>query len=178
MAKYTINDTTLTAIADAIREKSGTTGGIDPANMAALIAAIEAGGGISGYDVACGMFVPAENIARPVVDTGWGEAPDLTKRVGVACIGFQPADTPNEYRNLAFVEALNANINQSVNSYRVYAYMNATATTPSIGNAKNFAQGANSCKYNSDGTIQLCGYTTAWHFAAGHIYIWFAVKEQ
>lgn len=43
MAKYTINDTTLVAIADAIRAKSGTTGGIDPANMAALIEGIQAG---------------------------------------------------------------------------------------------------------------------------------------
>lgn len=54
MAKYTINDTTLFAIANAIREKSGTTGGIDPENMAALIAAIEAGGG--------GSFLPFSNI--------------------------------------------------------------------------------------------------------------------
>lgn len=43
MAKYTINDTTLVAIADAIRAKSGTPGGIDPASMAALIEGIQTG---------------------------------------------------------------------------------------------------------------------------------------
>lgn len=59
MAKYTINDTTLVAIADAIRAKSGTTDGIDPANMAALIAAIEVGGG-GGGDFLYGTITPTE----------------------------------------------------------------------------------------------------------------------
>jgi hypothetical protein len=45
MAKYTINDTTLTGIADAIRAKGGTSAALTPAQMPEAIAAIQAGGG-------------------------------------------------------------------------------------------------------------------------------------
>ena len=58
MAKYTINDTTLTGIADAIRAKGGTTAALTPAQMAEAIAAIEAGGGGGGYKT--GTFTLAE----------------------------------------------------------------------------------------------------------------------
>lgn len=47
MAKYTINDTTLTSIADAIRAKGGTSAALTPSQMAEAIAAIQAGGGDS-----------------------------------------------------------------------------------------------------------------------------------
>lgn len=43
--KYTINDTTLTSIADAIRAKGGTSAALTPAQMPEAIAAIQAGGG-------------------------------------------------------------------------------------------------------------------------------------
>lgn len=46
--KYTINDTTLTSIADAIRAKGGTTAALTPSQMAEAIAAIQAGGGGGG----------------------------------------------------------------------------------------------------------------------------------
>ena len=45
MAKYTINDTTLTSIADAIRAKGGTSAALTPTQMPEAIAAIQAGGG-------------------------------------------------------------------------------------------------------------------------------------
>lgn len=48
MSKYSINDTTLTAIADAIREKGGTSAPILANGMAAAIAAIQAGGAGGG----------------------------------------------------------------------------------------------------------------------------------
>ena len=44
MAKYSIEDSTLVAIGDAIREKSGTTETMTPSEMATAISAIEAGG--------------------------------------------------------------------------------------------------------------------------------------
>ena len=49
MAKVFIEETTLTAIGDAIRGKTGKTELIDPANMSTEIASIEAGGGGGGY---------------------------------------------------------------------------------------------------------------------------------
>lgn len=45
MAKYSIEDTTLTNIADAIREKNGETTQYNPVDMPAAIAAIQGGGG-------------------------------------------------------------------------------------------------------------------------------------
>lgn len=50
MAKVFIEETTLTAIGDAIRGKTGKTELIDPANMSTEIAGIEAGGGGGGYE--------------------------------------------------------------------------------------------------------------------------------
>lgn len=52
MAKVFIEETTLTAIGDAIRSKTGKTGLIDPLNMGAEIEAIETGSGGSGTDEA------------------------------------------------------------------------------------------------------------------------------
>lgn len=57
MSKYLIEDTTLTSIADAIREKGGTTDPILAGSMAAAIAAIETGGSVEPFtSVVCGDF--------------------------------------------------------------------------------------------------------------------------
>lgn len=48
MANYIIQDTTLTNIANAIREKNGTEDTYKPSDMAAAISAIQAGGGSGG----------------------------------------------------------------------------------------------------------------------------------
>lgn len=50
MADYIIQDTTLTAIADAIREKIGETAALTPATMATAIAGIETGGASSDIE--------------------------------------------------------------------------------------------------------------------------------
>ena len=50
MAKYVIEDTTLTGIAGAIREKNGTTNTYKPTEMAAAIAAIVSGGSGGGLN--------------------------------------------------------------------------------------------------------------------------------
>ena len=50
MAKYVIEDTTLTGIAGAIREKNGTTDTMKPTEMAAAIAAIVSGGSGGGFN--------------------------------------------------------------------------------------------------------------------------------
>ncbi|MBQ7292175.1 MAG: leucine-rich repeat protein [Clostridia bacterium] len=47
MSKYVIDGETLSAIADSIRDKKGTTANINPENMPAEIASIETGGGDS-----------------------------------------------------------------------------------------------------------------------------------
>ena len=69
MAKYTINDTTLTSIADAIRAKGGTTAALTPAQMAEAIAAIQAGGGGSGAWYQTGEITFAEELSNST--HGW-----------------------------------------------------------------------------------------------------------
>ena len=51
MAKVFIEETTLTAIGDAIRSKTGKTELIDPANMSTEIASITTGAGGGGYEI-------------------------------------------------------------------------------------------------------------------------------
>ena len=64
MANVVINDTHLTNIASAIREKNGTTNTYKPGDMAAAISAIAAGGGDTGYKdyyVNCKIYSSAES---------------------------------------------------------------------------------------------------------------------
>lgn len=77
MATYAIEDTTLTAIANAIREKGGTNAAMTPAEMAALIDAIEAGGGVpEGLTaVTAGSFTPTSNTTSYSVKHGLGTTP-------------------------------------------------------------------------------------------------------
>lgn len=73
MSKYSIEDTTLTAIADAIREKGGTSDPILTEGMAAAIAAIEAGGGC-----AIGTIIPADtSIDALEIDHNLGAIPEF-----------------------------------------------------------------------------------------------------
>lgn len=60
MAKWIIEDTTLTDIADAIRAKDGSTNPIMVAELASAIANIPSGGGENFPKVACGSFQPLQ----------------------------------------------------------------------------------------------------------------------
>lgn len=64
MAKYAIDDTTLTDIADAIRAKNQSSDTMTPAEMAAAIAGISAGGGVpSGLSaIEVISFTPSSNL--------------------------------------------------------------------------------------------------------------------
>ena len=59
MAEYKVQSESLTAIADAIREKAGTSDALTLAGMAEAIAAIEAGGGVVCNS---GVYTPAEDV--------------------------------------------------------------------------------------------------------------------
>lgn len=80
MADYIIQDTTLTAIADAIREKAGGTAALTPAAMVTAIEGIETGGGLpDGISaIASGTFTPTSNItSRYSVAHGLGVIPNF-----------------------------------------------------------------------------------------------------
>ena len=70
MAKYSIEDTTLTGIADAIRAKDGSTGVIPVPDIPSRIAAIQTGADVSGVtageaDVVAGkVFVDASGAEK------------------------------------------------------------------------------------------------------------------
>lgn len=52
MAEYLVQDTSLTAVADAIRERGGTTAPLSfPAGMAEAVRSIQSGGDLSAVDV-------------------------------------------------------------------------------------------------------------------------------
>lgn len=86
MGKYAINDTTLTAIAEAIRAKTESSDPIDAADMAALIEGISAGGAaFNGNPLYCGIVVPTAD-AKTITIT---DEPD------VIAAGFGDTDDPN-----------------------------------------------------------------------------------
>lgn len=70
MAKVFIEETTLTAIGDAIRGKTGKTDLIDPANMSTEIAGIEAGGG-GGVEIPDSVFNLTGDIGYRFSGGGW-----------------------------------------------------------------------------------------------------------
>lgn len=70
MAKVFIEETTLTAIGDAIRSKTGKTELIDPANMSTEIAGIEAGSG-GGYEPPAEVLKITGNCEYRFANGGW-----------------------------------------------------------------------------------------------------------
>ena len=72
MAEYLIKDTSLTAIADAIREKTGSQ---DP--LAFPDEFIEAIEGIEGMKIAYGSFTPASTVSSYTLTHGLGKIPDF-----------------------------------------------------------------------------------------------------
>lgn len=67
MSSVVIDDTSLTAIANAIRSKNGLTTTYTPGNMAAAILAIPSGGGVTGLEYESGTYTPTSDIARPTI---------------------------------------------------------------------------------------------------------------
>lgn len=92
MAKYSIEDTTLTGIADAIRAKEGSTGVIPVPDIPSRIAAIQTGADVSGVtatevDVVAGkVFVDAlgaEKAGTLVVQTYYYGSGEPSADLGV-----------------------------------------------------------------------------------------------
>lgn len=80
MAKVTINESTLTSIADAIREKTSTSDRIQAIDMADMILSIEGGGGSGTLPMTYGSFTPTEKIDcenYPEIKHGLQKKPDV-----------------------------------------------------------------------------------------------------
>ena len=71
MAKVFIQESTLTAIGDAIRSKTGKTELIDPANMSTEIASITTGGGGGGYEIPDEAFMLTGDCSNLAAGANW-----------------------------------------------------------------------------------------------------------
>lgn len=86
MAEYLIQDTTLTGIADAIREKTGGTDPVAVSDMAAQIEGIQAGGG--GNDVLDAL------IDRSITEISSSSATSIGDSAFDSCSALTTADFP------------------------------------------------------------------------------------
>ena len=86
MAEYLIQDTTLTGIADAIREKTGGTDPVAVSDMAAQIEGIQAGGG--GDDVLNAL------IDRSITEISSSSATSIGSYAFYFCVALTTADFP------------------------------------------------------------------------------------
>lgn len=131
MAKYFVEDSSLTAVADAIRAKGGTTEALAfPAGFIAAVESISAGGGGLQYDM--GEFVLDADLIAPSFAHSLGVLPDF---VFVWSEDF--AGTTNEYGNsttLGFV-AIN-------NPFGMMQRLSASANDVGIGVHFTQANGA------------------------------------
>lgn len=79
---------TLTDIANAIREKTGSTEAMTVSQMASLISGIETGGGtptIGGHKVIFGQFTPADGATNYILETGITFAVAYNRLLYVVC---------------------------------------------------------------------------------------------
>lgn len=98
MAKYSIEDSTLIAIGDAIREKNDTTESMTPAEMAEAISAIETGGDSSAANTLSKM------IDRTIVEISDAKVTVVAGFAFRNCFSLVTADFPNvtEIESYAF----------------------------------------------------------------------------
>jgi hypothetical protein len=74
MAKYLVKDTTMSNIADAIREKTGLTSAIYPANMPSYIRSIVSGTQSSTDGIPDGVVTEAERVSSSIINKRGGNA--------------------------------------------------------------------------------------------------------
>ena len=155
----------LTAIADAIREKTGESGTLTLDGMAAAVAGIEAGGG--NYKVTHGSFTPSEsttigNTGEYAITHGLGEKPSL--------FVLRAEGGNQKYSLRLYVIVDNANANYP------YGHVVTATTTGGVsftckgltnGNAKAALGGDTVSIYGLDSNTILSTATYQWLAVAG-----------
>lgn len=128
MAKYSIEDTTLTNIANAIRTKGNTTDTLTPTQMPDAINAIQAGGGSGTWDKI--YFNSATSgggsATTQVIDLDVSNASTLTFKYD-----FLGSDTAGWVSPLTFTLYLGYNVQPSGRLYK-YKAVDATTATKTV----------------------------------------------
>lgn len=162
-------DAGLKQIADAIREKGGTSDSLAfPAAMAEAIAAIEAGGG--GAEVSYGMMTPASNTTSLTWEHGLSKQPD-----------FVMVWLPTGYSAGSYTNTLRAYYKQygyadSVNE-KYEAYVTGSKSAYMYHESKLSGNDVTWAITNTSVTAGECyfSYSTIASFIAGKPYCWICV---
>lgn len=160
-------DAGLTAIANAIRQKAGSSDALAfPDAMAAAIAGIEAGGGSGGVTYAKGTITPAEDMPCPItIEHNLGETPSMF-------LVFR-----YEYASSNFRKAWD--IVQTVIFKKPGKYIASTTDNDGFWNLNGnygFNDG-NSSSYwaNSNKENQFSFASSSYILKAGNTYVWYAI---
>lgn len=171
MAMYSIEDTTLTAIANAIRGKNGSSSKYTPAQMATAIAAISGGGGGLPTGIAA-MKYGTVTIASDImgastfqVTHGLGETPDMF-------MIWSPVNVATTYSILAMVRGPQFAWRGS--TYLTDVFYHGNSTTTVTGTSCTTSYGIKTLNGTS-AVITSYSTSTSYGWRAG-TYNWIALK--
>ena len=167
-------DSKMTAIADAIREKGGTTDLLTLDGMAAAIAAIEAGGGgasIDGYNVQAGTFVLAEDVSNTGVSIElsgeFEENKAYTVFMGMTGVYSSLSDVVGKNGLVGSAsKRFNTSNNNTISAAAAFDSYGSTAAVRNCGLYKNY----------SKNHLSLTGSSSA-KAKAGVEYAWVAIED-
>lgn len=166
-------DAGLTAIANAIREKGGTSDPIAFDAMANAIAAIEAGGGGSGTGsgYATGTYTVASDIT-----IGMGISKALKIDTGLSEVKFfaftrnQKVSNPSNYELISGIWVYNNG------DYYGIRYQKSTSSNTAMYSQNINNEYTGNAFYNEgNGVMSISGCSTSAKIYAGTEYVWFAI---
>lgn len=140
MSRVFINDSTLTAIGNAIRQKSGSSGLLLPSNMAEAIASIPSGGGESGLpdNWVVGEFTPQSDLETYTVSHNHGSKPFLaicftdirnnTKKYGMQ-VSVAATQDDATYTHASLVNNYTGAMNAFATNYTAVSEMSESVVT-------------------------------------------------
>lgn len=168
MAKYSIENSTLKAIGNAIREKMGTTTLYTPAQMASVISSIQTGGTTPDFSLAMdfGTYIPSSNAL--------GSSTYITTKLSKVFVAFLWCPS------LFFDSTVNANAilsghyNADENGFEINgrAYTKLSCYTYINKTTSNITSAQQNLQTTADNSFVI--YATSAYYLAGKIYHWIA----
>ena len=169
-------DAGLKHIADAIREKGGTSGSLAfPAAMAEAIAAIQTGGGGASpvnFDLSMGSFIVAENVTPFNIQCDFPVK--STDSFAIFYAGFPIGERTDGCNISGYCVYNMPSAALPDGKYCLFGYASAAATKLSTNTSTSYMPVISG---EPSTTIPLRGYG-AWEFAPSYEYIWCVVKEK